>query len=109
MKKCLLIFIVVSVLSTTATAQKRTVYTFRLGATVSFGLSKIAHNDVGIGGLIGAEKLLDKQFAIELETNYTYFTGDKVMYNDGRNKAFSIPVLAGVKIYPYPNGYFSLR
>lgn len=105
----LLIFIALAVLCKTAAAQKKPTYNFRLGATVSFGLTKIAGNNVGIGGLVGVEKQVDKQFTVELEGAYNYFTGDKVTYNDANNKAFAIPVLAGVKVYPSRNAYFSLR
>jgi len=92
-----------------ATAQNRSNPVFRLGATVSFGLSHMASNNVGIGGIAGAEKLFSDHFAAELEASYHYFTGDKVFYMDAKNKAYAIPLLAGIKAYPLPNLYASLR
>jgi hypothetical protein len=94
---------------TAATAQNRSNPVFRLGATVSFGLSHMASNTVGIGGIAGAEKLFSDHFAAEVEASYHYFTGDKVFYMAGKNKAFAIPLLAGIKAYPWPNVYASLR
>ena len=73
---------------------------FRAGATIAFGLSRIANNEVGIGGVVGVEKPFNELFAGELELSYTYFTGDKVLYLDGKNKAWSLPLLAGIKWYP---------
>lgn len=110
MKKCCFVtMIVLYVLMSAAFAQTTSSTSFRLGATVSFGLSSIAANDVGIGGIAGAEKKFSTHFAAEAETSYTYFTGDKMVYTDGENKAFAIPVTAGVKYYPLANVYGSLR
>ena len=94
---------------TTAAAQTNPGPVFRLGATVSFGLSHIMANNVGIGGIAGAEKLLSKRFAAEIEGSYTYFTGDKAIYNDSKNKSYAVPLLAGIKAYPLSNVYASLR
>src|ERR1041385_3087047 len=97
------------VLVKTGTAQIKPGPIFRLGATVSFGLSNLASNHVGIGGIVGAEKMITKYFAAELEASYNYFTGDKAIYADAKNKSYTIPVLAGVKMYPLSNVYASLR
>jgi hypothetical protein len=91
------------------TAQYNSTPVFRLGGAIAFGLSHMAANNIGIGGMAGAEKSFSKSFAAELETSYTYFTGDKAFYMDGRNKAFTAPLLAGIKAYPFRNVYGSLR
>ena len=108
MKKCCVGFVLL-LFSVTASAQRKSTYSFRLGASVSFGLSHMAQNTVGIGGLAGAEKRLSGIFAAEAEACYTYFTGDKVTYENGKNKAFVMPVLAGFKVYVLPQCYLSLR
>ena len=92
-----------------ASAQYKSIPVFRLGGTIAFGLSHMASNNIGIGGMAGAEKLFSKSFAAELEISYTYFTGDKVFYMEGKNKAFAAPLLAGIKAYPFRNVYASLR
>lgn len=102
---CFTLFLFISA----ATAQNKMTPVFRLGATVSFGLSHMASNNVGIGGIAGAEKLFSKHFAAEAEASYHYFTGDKVFYMDARNKAYAFPLLAGIKAYPLPGIYASLR
>jgi hypothetical protein len=69
----------------------------------------MASNNVGLGGLAGAEKQIGKYFAAEAEASYNYFTGDKTVYSEAKNKAFNIPLLIGIKAYPFSNLYFSLR
>lgn len=93
----------------TGTAQIKPGPIFRLGATVSFGLSNLASNHVGIGGIVGAEKMISNHFAAELEASYNYFTGDKAIYVDAKNKSYTIPVLAGIKAYPISNVYAAAR
>ncbi len=102
-------FIALCVFVNTAIAQTRSIHSFRLGPAFSFGLSNIANNNVGLGAIAGAEKRLNKLFSVELEGSYTYFTGDDILYTEGKNKAFSMPLLAGIKIYPVPNVYGSAR
>lgn len=104
-----LTFFALLVFATAASAQNKMNPVFRLGATVSFGLAHMASNTVGIGGIAGAEKLFSKHFAAEAEASYHYFTGDNVFYMDAKNKAFAFPLLAGIKAYPLPNVYGSLR
>lgn len=82
---------------------------FRVGATISFAMTSIADNDVGIGGIAGAEKRFNKLFAGELEASFTYFTGDKIVYPEGDNKAWAIPVLAGLRLYSTSWLYGSVR
>ncbi|WP_207514810.1 hypothetical protein [Longitalea luteola] len=105
-----LTFLALILLIKTGTAQVRPAPPiFRLGATVSFGLSNLTSNHVGIGGLVGAEKMVSKYFAVETEASYNYFTGDKTIYADAKNKSYAIPLLAGIKAYPTSNIYASLR
>ena len=92
-----------------AIGQKKQALTFRVGATVSFNLLHIASNNVGLGGIAGVEKRLSKYIAAEAEASYNYFIGDKMVYVDVKNKAYTIPVMAGIKAYPFPNIYASLR
>jgi hypothetical protein len=79
--------------------QTESKFRYRIGASVSFGITRIAGNNVGVGGLAAVEKAFAKSLAGELEVSYTYFTGDKDLYMNGKNKAWALPVLAGVKWY----------
>lgn len=91
------------------TAQDKPLYSFRIGAQVAAGLSEMADNSVGIGGLAGAERVLTRIFALEAEAGYIYFTGDKAYYEGGKNNAFAVPVLVGMKAYLVPSAYVGLR
>lgn len=104
-----LTFLAIIVFVQTGTAQIKPGPMLRLGATVSFGLSNLADNQVGIGGIVGGEKMFSKYFAAEGEAAYNYFTGDKAIYTDAKNKSYAIPLLAGIKYYPISNVYASLR
>ena len=104
-----LTFLAIIVFVQTGNAQIKPGPILRLGATVSFGLSNLADNQVGIGGIVGGEKMISKYFAAETEASYNYFTGDKAIYSDAKNKSYAIPVLAGIKYYPLSNVYASLR
>jgi hypothetical protein len=107
---CLVTALILSVITTTAVAQtKPSSYLFRLGAAVSFGISNMAGNHVGLGGLAGAEKRINNIYTVEAEVSYTYFTGNKNVYMNAKNKAYTLPVLAGIKAYFLPNVYASLR
>ncbi len=92
-----------------ASAQHHSSWSFRLGASVSFGIHNMNANTVGIGGIAGAENRFHKLFALEAEGSYTYFTGDKTLFENARNKAYAIPLLAGLKTYLLPQVYLSLR
>lgn len=104
-----LTFLAIIVFLQTGTAQIKPGPILRLGATASFGLSNLADNQVGIGGIVGGEKMISKYFAAEVEAAYNYFTGDKAIYTDAKNKSYAIPLLAGIKYYPISNVYASLR
>lgn len=102
-------FLLFFLLVVTAAAQNKSPYSFRIGAQVAFGLYNIGDNNVGIGGLAGAERKFSRTFAVEAEASYTYFTGDKAYYEGGKNNAFALPILAGIKAYLAPQAYVSLR
>ena len=85
-----------------ALSQTKSPYSFRAGATLSFGMSNIANNNVGLGGLVGAERRINKLFTIEAEGTYSYIIGDDVVYPEGKNKSFAIPILAGLKLSHFP-------
>jgi hypothetical protein len=104
-----LTFLAIIVFIQTGTAQIKPGPIFRLGATVSFGLANLTSNHVGIGGIVGAEKMIGDYFGAEIEASYNYFTGDKAIYADAKNKSYTIPLLAGIKMYPLHNVYASLR
>lgn len=109
MKNCLCAIICLCVMPGMALSQNKSPYSFRAGATLSFGMSNIANNNVGLGGLAGAERRINRLFAVEAEGSYSYIIGDDVVYPEGKNKSFAIPVLAGLKLYPFPNIYGSAR
>jgi hypothetical protein len=109
MKKCCVGCLVFLLLSLLCGAQNKSSYSYRFGALVAFGLSGIANNEVGIGGLAGVEKRFSKNFAAEVEGSYTYFIGDKLWYEGGKNRAFALPMLAGIKGYLSPQVYGSVR
>lgn len=96
-------------LTISAAAQFNSGPVYRVGATVAFGLSRLNSNNVGVGGLIGAEKKFTKYLGAEVEGAYNYFTGDKAVYTDAKNKSYAMPLMAGVKFYPISNLYASLR
>lgn len=108
-KCCLLVVLALCACFCHSYGQKSTKLRFRVGASIAFGLAKISHNEVGIGGLAAVEKSFNNLWAGELEASYTYFTGDKVLYLEGENKAWAIPLLAGIKFYPRRWLYGSLR
>jgi hypothetical protein len=110
MTRCRMLFVMALCLSfCNLYAQHSTKTRFRVGATIAFGMSSIADNDVGVGGMAGAEKPFSKLFAGELEASFTYFTGDRMVYPGGGNKAWAIPVTAGLRLYSLSWLYGSVR
>jgi hypothetical protein len=107
-KCCLLVLLLCTGLGHTY-GQQGTKPRFRVGATISFGMSNIADNNVGVGGVAGAEKPFNKLFAGELEASFNYFTGDEMVYPGGDNKAWALPVLAGIRLYSLSWLYGSVR
>lgn len=102
-------FIVFLLLSLWSVAQNGSAYSYRFGAQLAFGLTKIANNEAGLGGVAGVEKRFSRKFAVEAEGSYAYFIGDKELYETGKNRAFALPVLAGIKGYLSSQLYASLR
>lgn len=109
MSKCSLLIVGTLFATLCLHAQTDSSLRFRVGATIAFGLTHIAHNDVGIGGIAGIEKPFSKLFSVEIETGYTYFTGDEMVYDEGGNKSWAIPVLVGVRLYARRSLYGSAR
>lgn len=110
MANCIrLTFLAIIVFVQTGTAQIKPGPFLRLGATVSFGLSNLTNNNVGVGGIVGAEEMISKKFSAEAEASYNYFTGDKSIYVNAKNKSYAVPLLVGIKAYPISNVYASLR
>jgi len=109
MTKCCLLLIPFLCACLCLQAQDNYPLRFRIGATIAFGMTHMAHNDVGVGGEAGVEKPFSKIFSAELEAGYTYFTGDKMVYDEGGNKAWAIPLLAGARLYPQKWLYASAR
>jgi hypothetical protein len=109
LKCCLLVILALCFCIPDMYGQHSTKTRFRLGATIAFGLSSIADNDVGVGGIAGVEKPFSKLFAGEVEASFTYFTGDKSVYPDGDNKAWALPLMAGLRLYSYSWLYGSVR
>ncbi len=106
-KCCLILLTMAACLHVHGQTKNETI--FRVGANIAFGLSHIADNEVGIGGIAGVEKSFNHFISGEIELSYTYFTGDKMLYAEGRNKAWALPLLTGIKIFPKRWLYGSLR
>lgn len=82
---------------------------FHIGPSVSFATKAIANNDAGVGILGGIERNVYRNLSIGAETGLTYFIGDKTYTIDGKNKAFTIPLLAEIKLYFLSQFYISPR
>ena len=82
---------------------------YHIGPSISFATRAIANNDAGIGIFGGVEKNVYRNLSIGAETGLTYFIGDKTYSIDGKNKAFTIPLLAEIKVYFLSQYYISPR
>jgi hypothetical protein len=82
-----------------AQIQPVTKWIFQVGSSVSFATKAIANNDAGIGIIGRAEKNIYKNYSIGVETGFNYFIGDKSYSMYGKNKAYTIPLLAEMKVY----------
>ena len=82
---------------------------YHIGPSISFATNSIAHNDAGLGMLGGVEKNVYKNFTMGAETGFTYFIGDKSNSIYGKNKAYTIPLLAEIKVYFLSQYYISPR
>jgi hypothetical protein len=108
-KCCLSVVLALCACICNAYGQQGSKLRFRIGATIAFGMTNIADNEVGVGGLAAVEKPFNKLFAAELEASYNYFTGDRAVYPGGDNKAWAIPVMAGLRLYSLSWLYGSVR
>ena len=72
---------------------------YDIGPSIAFATHSIANNDAGIGILGGIERNIYKNISAGAETGFTYFFGDKSYSVDGKNKAYTIPLLAEIKVY----------
>ena len=82
---------------------------FHIGPSISFGTKAIANNDAGLGLLGGVEKNIYKNVSVGAETGFTYLIGDKTYTVPGKNKAYTIPLLAEMKAYFLSQFYISPR
>jgi hypothetical protein len=82
---------------------------FDIGPSISFATKSIANNDAAIGILGGVEKNIYRNISIGAETGFSYFIGDKSYSVDGKNKAYTIPLLAEIKVYFLSQYYLSPR
>ena len=82
---------------------------FHIGPSISFATNSIANNDAGIGIIGGVEKNIYRDISLGAETGYHYFLGDKSYSIDGKNRAYTIPLLAEIKIYFLSQYYISPR
>ena len=82
---------------------------YRIGPSISFATRFIGNNEAGIGILGGVEKIVFRNISVGAETGFNYFIGDKTYSVDGKNKAYSIPVLGEVKLYFLSQFYISPR
>jgi hypothetical protein len=57
----------------------------------------------------GAEKNIHKNLSIGAETGFNYFIGDKFYTPTGKNKAYTLPLLAEMKVYFLSQFYVSPR
>lgn len=72
---------------------------YDIGPSISFATKSIEDNEAGIGILGGVEKNIYKNISVGAETGFNYFFGGKTSYTGGKNKAYTIPLLAEIKVY----------
>lgn len=84
-------------------------WVYHIGTSISFATRSIASNDAGIGIMGGVEKNIYRNLSIGAETGFTYFIGDKSYTIGGKNKAYTIPLLAEIKVYFLSQFYVSPR
>jgi hypothetical protein len=82
---------------------------YHVGPAVSFATKSIANNNAGIGIFGGIEKNVYKNLSFGTETAFTYFIGDNSYTVEGKNKAYSISLLAELKVYFLSQFYVSPR
>ena len=109
MSLCLLMIAVSVPVYTYSQIQPSSRWIFDVGPSISFATTSIANNDAGIGIQGGVEKNIYKNISVGAETGFSYFIGDKSYSVDGKNKAYSIPLLAELKVYFLSQFYVSPR
>ena len=72
---------------------------YHIGPSISFATRFIANNEAGLGILAGIEKNVYRNISIGAQTGFNYFIGDKSYSIDGKNKAYTVPLFAEVKVY----------
>lgn len=82
---------------------------YRVGPLISFATSHIANNEAALGILGGVERTVYRNLSIGAETGFNYFIGDNSYSTDGKNKAYTIPILAELKLYFLSQFYVSPR
>jgi hypothetical protein len=106
---CLSLIIFITPVFTWAQIQPVTKWIFRIGTSISFATNSIANNDAAIGIMGGAERNIHKNLSVGGETGFNYFFGDKSYSMNGKNKAYTIPVMAEIKLYFLSQYYISPR
>jgi len=104
---CLLFVIVTMSFPAYSQIQPVSKWIYDIGPSISFATRSIANNEAGIGILGGVEKNVYKNISIGAETGFTYFIGDKSYSVEGKNKAYTIPLMAEVKVYFLSQYYLS--
>ena len=94
---------------TNSQIQTTSKWIFDVGPSISFATTSIANNDAGIGIQGGVEKIIYKNIGVGAETGFNYFIGDKSYSVDGKNRAYTIPLLAEIKVYFLSQFYISPR
>lgn len=105
----ILLLVVAIPIHSTAQIQPASKWIYDIGPSISFATKSIANNDAGIGILGGVERNIHKRLSVGAETGFTYFIGDKTYSVEGKNKAYTIPLLAEVKVYFLSQFYVSPR
>ncbi len=80
---------------------------YHIGPSISFATKAIANNEAGIGISGGVEKNIYRNLSIGAETGFMYFIGDKSYSVEGKNKAYTIPLMAEIKVYFLSQFYVS--
>jgi hypothetical protein len=108
---CVCVFMMTIAVSLKTYSQTQPVnkWIYRVAPSISFATSHIANNDAGLGILGGVERSIYKNLSVGAETGFNYFIGDNSYSTDGKNKAYTIPVLAEMKLYFLSQFYVSPR
>lgn len=108
MNKLLLLLMIASVsVPGFSQIQPTSKWIYDIGPSISFATNSIGNNDAGIGIIGGVEKNIHKNISVGAETGFTYFIGDKSYSVDGKNKAYTIPLLVEMKVYFLSQFYVS--